>query len=55
MAEPVGRARGPGAWPWFAGVLVLALLIWGLTRLLDDGAPVAAEPVPAHAAPAAAP
>ena len=51
MAEPATRVRRPGAWPWIAGVLVLALLLWGLTRLLDDGAPVAAEPVPAAPAP----
>jgi len=51
VAEPAARGRRPGAWPWIAGVLVLALLLWGLTRLLDDGAPVAAEPVPAGPAP----
>jgi len=32
-----------------AGVIVLALLLWGITRLLDDPAPVVAEPVPAPA------
>jgi hypothetical protein len=31
-----------------AGLLVLALLLWGITRLLNDPAPVAAEPVPAE-------
>jgi hypothetical protein len=53
VAEPAASVRRPGAWPWFAGVLVLALLLWGLTRLLDGGAPVAAEPVSPPAAPAA--
>lgn len=52
MADTAGERRGPGAWPWVAGLLVLALLLWGITRLLDDPAPVAAEPVPvAPAAP----
>jgi hypothetical protein len=54
--EPMADAaepRGPGAWPWIAGVIVLALAIWGLTRLLDSSPPLRAEPVPA--APAAAP
>jgi len=46
------RPRRPGAWPWIAGLIVLALLLWGLTRLLDDGAPVAAEPVAPPPAPA---
>jgi hypothetical protein len=56
VTEAAAGPRRPGAWPWIAGIVVLALLIWGLTRLLDDGAPVAAEPVaPPPAAPAAAP
>ena len=55
MAEPAAEARRPGAWPWFAGVIVLALLLWGLTRLLDGGAPVAAEPVAPPPATAPAP
>jgi hypothetical protein len=31
-------------------VLVLALLIWGISRLLDTGAPVAAAPAAAEQA-----
>jgi hypothetical protein len=49
VAETAAGPRGPGAWPWVAGVVVLALLLWGITRLLDDPAPVVAEPVPASA------
>jgi len=48
MSDTAAESQGPGAWPWIAGLLVLALLLWGLTRLLDGGAPVAPEP--AHAA-----
>jgi hypothetical protein len=54
MAE-AAEPRTPGAWPWIAGVIVLALAIWGLTRLLDVSPRMAAEPVPAPAAPAARP
>lgn len=43
MAETGAEPRAPGAWPWIAGVVVLALLIWGLTRLLDSAPPVHAE------------
>ncbi|HET7461488.1 MAG TPA: hypothetical protein VFJ82_09565 [Longimicrobium sp.] len=46
MADTAAR-RGPGAWPWVAGLIVLALLLWGITRLLDEPTPVVAEPVPA--------
>lgn len=49
VEETSAGPRGPGAWPWVAGVVVLALLLWGLTRLLDDPTPVVAEPVPAAA------
>ena len=52
MPEPAVGARRPGAWPWIAGVIVLALLLWGLTRLLYGGAPLAAEPVAPQPAPA---
>lgn len=31
------RRRGPGAWPWIAGIVLLALIVWGLTSLLDSG------------------
>ena len=52
MADTAVGRRGPGAWPWVAGLIVLALLLWGITRLLNDPAPVAADPVPvAPAAP----
>lgn len=53
MAEiGVERRRRPGMWPWIAGLIVLGLLIWGLTSLLDgDEGVVVEESVPA--APAA--
>src|SRR3954471_17331907 len=53
VAAAEAGPRRPGAWPWIAGLIVLALLLWGLTRLLDGGAPVAAEAVGAPPAPAA--
>ena len=42
----------PGAWPWIGGLVVLALLLWGLTRVLggDAGAEVE-RTVPPPAAP----
>jgi hypothetical protein len=48
--------RRPGAWPWIAGLIVLALLIWGLTRLLggDDDVVVDQAVPPAPTAPAPA-
>jgi hypothetical protein len=47
VADSATGPRGPGAWPWIAGLVVLALLLWGITRLLDEPAPVVTEPVPA--------
>ncbi|HEX2204256.1 MAG TPA: hypothetical protein VHG91_13190 [Longimicrobium sp.] len=39
--------RRPGVWPWIAGLVVLGLLIWGLTSLLDgDDDVVVEEAVP---------
>lgn len=56
MADIRVETRRPGAWPWIAGLIVLALLIWGLTRLLggDDDEIVdrAVPPAPAATAPA---
>ncbi|HEY0151277.1 MAG TPA: hypothetical protein VGB92_04725 [Longimicrobium sp.] len=40
MAEiRVERTRKLAKWPWFVGLLVLALAIWGLAEILgeDDG------------------
>lgn len=34
----VGRRRAPGLWPWVAGLLVLALVVWGTTELLRSDA-----------------
>ena len=38
--EPRRRA---GIWPWIAGLVVLALLIWGLTQVLGGGDDVVVE------------
>ncbi|HEX8210719.1 MAG TPA: hypothetical protein VF584_11125 [Longimicrobium sp.] len=43
MAEiRVERTRKLGKWPWFVGLLVLALAIWALAEILgeDDGGDV---------------
>ncbi len=56
MAETgAERRRRPGLWPWVAGVLVVAALVWLFTRLLrDDPGEDAVEsldrPVPAESA-----
>ncbi len=53
MADIRVEPRRPGAWPWIAGLIVLALLIWGLTRLLGgDDDVVVDQAVPPPAAPA---
>lgn len=46
------RRRGPGVWPWIAGVLILGLLVWGLTSLLDSGSDDVVVEESAPAAPA---
>lgn len=39
MAEiNVRRRRAPGLWPWVVGLLVLSLVVWGTTELLDRDA-----------------
>lgn len=53
VAEIRVEPRRPGAWPWIAGLVVLALLIWGLTRVLGGDDDVVEETVPP--APAEAP
>jgi hypothetical protein len=46
--------RRPGIWPWIAGLVVLALLIWGLTQVLGgDDDVVVEQSDPAAPAPAA--
>jgi hypothetical protein len=49
MAEVgVEPRRGPGIWPWIAGILIVALLVWGLTSLLGgDDHVVVEQAVPA--------
>lgn len=35
MAEIGVERRGPGVWPWILGLVVLALLVWGLLAFFD--------------------
>ena len=48
----VEHGRGPGVWPWIAGLVVLALLVWGGMELLggDPAREPATAPAPAPAA-----
>ena len=46
MAEIRVEPRRPGAWPWIAGLVVLALLIWGLTAVLGGDEDVVEQAVP---------
>lgn len=41
MAEIKVERKSPSVWPWVIGLLILALLVWGLTELLTDSS----EPV----------
>lgn len=34
MAEIKVERKSPSVWPWVIGLLILALLVWGLTELL---------------------
>lgn len=36
MADINVTRKGPSIWPWIIGLLVLALLIWGLAEMLGD-------------------
>lgn len=56
MAEiHVERKRGPGVWPWVAGLLLLALLVWGALEWLGGdsarGLDRASAPAAADAGP----
>jgi hypothetical protein len=53
VAQTPAEPRRPGAWPWIGGLLVLALLIWGITRLLDGGEEAGVDQAIPPAAPAA--
>jgi hypothetical protein len=35
--------RGPSVWPWIIGLLVLALLIWGLVEMFGEGSTAATD------------
>ena len=37
MADIDVERKGPSIWPWIIGLVVLALLIWLLVELFDDG------------------
>jgi hypothetical protein len=32
----IQQKRGPGIWPWIAGLAVLALIIWGVMEMTND-------------------
>jgi hypothetical protein len=58
VAEIKVERKSPSVWPWIIGLLILALLVWGLTELMtgntdpvlpetaDSPAVQAAEPAP---------
>ncbi|HYJ78121.1 MAG TPA: hypothetical protein VEW03_00765 [Longimicrobiaceae bacterium] len=53
-ASSTAEPARPGAWPWVGGLVVLALLLWGITRVLaGDGDEAAERAVPPAATPAA--
>lgn len=35
----VEKRDNPSLWPWIIGILVLALVIWGVAEVLDSDAP----------------
>jgi hypothetical protein len=43
--------KGPSVWPWIAGLVALALLIWALMELFGRNAPEVLEDEPIVAAP----
>jgi hypothetical protein len=50
MAEIQIERKDTSIWPWILGILLLALLIWGIYEALDDDTvdlPVAVAPLPA--------
>lgn len=32
----IQKKRGPGVWPWIAGLVVLALIVWGVMEMTGD-------------------
>lgn len=53
MADINVERTGPSIWPWILGLLVLALVLWGLVEAFDSDEPeVAEEPVAAVVEPA---
>lgn len=58
MADIHVDRRGPSIWPWIIGLIVLALLIWALTELLDNDDDLVTDPAgeqPARVEPAPEP
>lgn len=46
MADIDIEQKGPGVWPWIIGLLVLALLIWGVMEMFGgDRNPVGSDPM----------
>lgn len=36
MADINVERKGPSIWPWILGILILALVIWGVAEMLED-------------------
>jgi len=51
MADIRVERKGPNIWPWIIGLIVLALLVWGLMELFGRGDPEVVGKDPAAAAP----
>lgn len=43
MADINVERRGPSIWPWILGLLVLALVIWGVAEMVDEDEPQVTE------------
>lgn len=49
------KKSGPAVWPWVAALVALALVVWGITEVVDTDAEVADVEVVEPVAPAATP
>jgi hypothetical protein len=45
MADIDVQRRGPGILPWVLGLILLALVVWGLSEVLGDDDPIVADRV----------
>ncbi len=46
MADLNVERKSPGVWPWVLGLLVLALVIWGLVEMFGGDDEAAQTPAP---------